>query len=150
MNDVGRQHQGGRLASAGTPTLVPHAIYCCPCCQAGAIDFSQAGGNILRCTNPECRYSGKYSYPIIGGLPVLVDFEDSVIDHDQLVAFAEMGGARKQRRVLGPLLSAMLDPDDSANFMSKEFLKRLTSQSHRPRLLVVGGGTMGGGMQPIY
>ena len=86
-----------------------------------------------------------------GQLPVLVDFANSVIeepDSSQAVASkvgrpAYRGPARLVKRLLSPRKQATLRNVD-------RFISALKAAAAQPRVLVVGGGSIGQGLEQLY
>ena len=92
----------------------------------------------------------------VGGRPVLIDFDRSVIDRDELLAVDGVSSVHRHRlpgidrRLHMRLYDAMFGTDQSAVYAADDLPKRLHQLPHRPRVLVIGGGTIGGGMQALY
>lgn len=129
---------------------LPHEIFACPCC-GSAIDFSNIQSGSVQCSNVTCRCAGEKSFPVIDGRPALVDFSNSVIDRDGLIRSAGAGYMVRPGSLRTLLFSAMFGRDKSAIYAANEIPVRLTKLgSQRPRLLIIGGGTVGSGMQSIY
>jgi SAM-dependent methyltransferase len=105
--------------------------------------------------NAKC-VSHPAGFPIINGLPVLVDFAHSVIEREPLMASEGVTVVTRHRlpgvdkRLHMRLYDAAFGTDESAEYATREMQRRLHGLSHRPRLLVIGGGTIGGGMKPLY
>lgn len=105
----------------------------------------------MQCSNSACRYAGEQSFPVIDGRPALIDFENSLISRDRLIGSVGAGYITRSGPLRIRLLSGMLGQDKSAIFASKELSARSRKLGLQlPRLLVVGGGTIGNGMQLIY
>jgi SAM-dependent methyltransferase len=145
---------GGNVVAwhpGGTLPPLPLDLCQCPVC-AGSLDFS---GNPIVCCNPDCA-SQPGGFPYVGGRPVLIDFARSVIDRDALLATDGTTVVRRHRRVGVDrrlhmrLYDAMFGTNQSAQNAAVAMLELLHRLPHRPRVLVVGGGTIGGGMQLLY
>jgi hypothetical protein len=145
IGDVVASHPGGPL-----PPLPLHLCRC-PVC-TGSLDFSR---DSVRCNNPTCA-SQPAGFPVLDGRPVLVDFANSVIDRNDLLAVRGVSKVRRHRlpgvdrRLHMRLYDAMFGTDQSAVYAADDLQKRLHQLPHRPRVLVIGGGTIGGGMQALY
>lgn len=143
--DAVATHPGGAL-----PAL-PLEMCQCPLC-ASSLDFSS---NPILCCNTSCP-SRPQGFPMIDGRPVLIDFTHSVIDRIALLATAGSSGVRRHRlpgvdnRLHMRLYDALYGTDQSATYAAGEIQRRLHQLPHRPRVLVIGGGTIGSGMQPLY
>ena len=94
---------------------------------------------------------GTRRYPVVRGVPVLIAEERSLF---RLAAFTDPAPAREPSRAgaLARRIAARL-PSDSANpgtgRLVARLLELLTGAAERPRVLVVGGGTLGAGMAPL-
>lgn len=88
---------------------------------------------------------------------MLIDFESSIFDRDDFLdcpvprppGGAALGSTKRQRakRFIGRVLRG---DNDSAKTMSNRFLIEVKSKDPRPKILVVGGGTIGSGSDLIY
>jgi SAM-dependent methyltransferase len=89
---------------------------------------------------------------VLGGVPVLVAFEDSVLDEAGVMARAGQSPVERPRRGrIGRFAKSLASPSNAASFGHYATMAALLKQSAaRPRLLVVGGATIGGGMKAIY
>ena len=94
---------------------------------------------------------GKRRYPVVGGVPVLIAEERSLFRladfTDPVPAPVPSRAGRLARRIAARL------PTDSANVGTDRHVARLLEllleTRGRPRVLVVGGGTLGAGMAPL-
>jgi SAM-dependent methyltransferase len=108
-----------------------------------------------RCTGTECPYS-KEPFPLVRGVPALVDFDHSVLSVEQLARTS--GSSPIPRGVPGsPLrrqLGGLLHPPNcqAARSLHRmlELFRRRSDPSRRPVVLVVGGGTVGDGLDELY
>jgi Methyltransferase domain len=130
-----------------TLTPLPHEICACPQCR-GALAFSASA---VRCSNTACRYGGEPGFPIVAGRPALIDFDNSVIDRDGLLAAAGASYMRRRGALKKRLFRAMFGDDRSAAFAADEFHALCMRRGMaKPRLLVIGGGTVGFGMEALF
>lgn len=92
------------------------------------------------------------SYDIIDGLPVLVDFECSLLDKDTVAQSAAASVVRRDRYEFAKSLLRRLTGDGMrATRQNIKTITRLLKQVNSPsRLLVIGGGTIGQGLAPLY
>jgi SAM-dependent methyltransferase len=125
----------------------------CPRCGSSLVEDSCG----FRCAAPACVYAAGNSFPIVGRWPVVVDFERSVLKADSIAGWetgskdAEVGQAlqapaiqrvpRSLRGIWKPL-----------NRVAQRNVSRMLNMlSRRPsRILVVGGGTIGNGLDSVY
>jgi len=119
----------------------------CPVCRSKL----QSDDRELACVNSECRRR----YPVIDGIPVLLNDDASVFSIDDFVShrattFALRGRSRRSR--LKETLVRCL-PSISKNVKAKanyaRFADLLLQQSPNPRVLVIGGSIVGYGMEVI-
>lgn len=90
----------------------------------------------------------------VGGVPVYVDFDDSILDRDRLLA----GGAASEvdrssgvRAAARRALRRVTNPDGGTRRNLDAFLDGLTGRDGaRPLVLVVGGGEVGNGADRLY
>jgi len=123
----------------------------CPICKGRlALDLN---GERFRCVNAEC---GGH-FPIVNGVPVLINESASVFTIADYVQGRDTFFVRKSR------LQRTLDrltPSISGNVNSRQHYERLTQEllaqagrrspsGDRPRVLVVGGGILGQGMEAL-
>jgi SAM-dependent methyltransferase len=129
--------------------LVDQQLLVCPRCRSRVVH--RAGE--WRCTGPGCAYADE-PFPVVAGVPALVDFEHRVLAAHRLRA-VEGASAVRRSRFAGPL-RRMLHPANTtapANVARMEELLKAdlrSSPGRRPRILVVGGGTIGDGLEKLY
>jgi SAM-dependent methyltransferase len=94
---------------------------------------------------------GERRYPVVGGVPVLIAEERSLFRLSDFTAPASSARPSAAGR-LARAVAAHL-PRDSANAGTDRLVARLLelllASAARPRVLVVGGGTLGAGMAPL-
>ena len=103
----------------------------------------------LQCTNADCTYAS--GFPAVRGQPVLIDFEDSIFDR----ADYEGGKGWSEGALYSNSLGAKLERATRGRHRHAEaaadlMLDRLAGKTPKPRLLVIGGGTVGAGAQALY
>lgn len=93
-----------------------------------------------------------HRYPVVDDLPILVDFEASVMDEHATLARSltsivprpeYTGLAALARRIVGP-------PNPRSARNVRRFIELLKRDAAEPKVLIVGGGTVGDGMRPLY
>jgi SAM-dependent methyltransferase len=113
----------------------------CPRCRTALA----AAGDGYRCTNEACGLAGR-PFPTRGGQPVLVDFERSVLSED---AVEPATGRAGRVETLPPLLRRWWKPrNEVAAVNIARLLGKVGVAS--PLVLVVGGGTVGNGVEDLY
>jgi SAM-dependent methyltransferase len=104
------------------------------------------------CAGASCRYADE-AFPVVAGVPALVDFEHSVLDADRLRA---VDGASEVRRASlpAPIRHLMHPANTTAPANVARMLDLLRADAgatgRRPRVLVVGGGAVGDGLADLY
>jgi ubiquinone/menaquinone biosynthesis C-methylase UbiE len=123
-------------------------LLACPRCRSGVVEGEEA----YRCRSPECAFRGPDAFSVVGGWPILVDFEQSILDRDAVLASARSADPRGRRwsidRLPGPMRSCCR-PRNSVAVRNIETLLTLLA-GPAPLVLVVGGGTMGNGVDAVY
>ena len=115
----------------------------CPRCKS-KLDVA---GELLVCTSPEC---GAH-FPVVDGVPVLLNEDASIFSVDDVLSQRD-STLHPRRSRIGRILRRLV-PGISSKIKSKPNIEKLTnlllSQSPAPRVLVVGGRTLGQGMAPL-
>lgn len=128
--------------------LVDEGVLACPRCHSAVLGTE----NELRCAASGCRYASE-TFPVVSDIPALVDFDASVLEVDRLCR--NEGASEVSRGQLGRLLSNLLHPaNTTASAQTARMVSELRGDSvaagRRPRILVVGGGTVGNGLSEVY
>ncbi len=118
----------------------------CPITQSRLI---RSDGNSLQ---TEGSTENQKSYKIIAGKPILIDFSNSVlVEEEVFAANADSPIARQKHHGVKARIKGLLSPQKAG---TRNNVKRLIADLERRtlpiRLLVVGGGSVGQGMEPIY
>ena len=90
-------------------------------------------------------------YRIIDGKPILIDFSDSVFSDEAL--FESLAGSeieRKEYNGFKKSVKHLLSPKKKSTAGNVDNLISELQKFENPRVLVVGGGSIGQGMQPLY
>jgi SAM-dependent methyltransferase len=119
----------------------------CPRCRTPL----SAARDVFSCRSPRCPHHTSAGFPVIGGWPVLVDFERSVLRREDL---ADTAGRTRQNPLgrvsrLPRPLRRLWKPSNRVAARNIEALMRALPGS-APTLLVVGGGTVGNGVDAVY
>jgi SAM-dependent methyltransferase len=128
--------------------MVDQDLFICPRC---ASPLRPEVGR-WRCAGAHCRYADE-PFPVVSGLPALVDFEHSVLDADRLRA---VGGAPELHR--SRYLRALNRLGHPANTTAPAKVARMlellragdATAGQRLRILVIGGGIVGAGLDGLY
>jgi SAM-dependent methyltransferase len=122
----------------------------CPRCGAPLRDPARAPA----CTG-SCALAAAGPFPILDGQPVLVDFERSVLSRERFVRSAgeseKARGSVVRRGGLRAVVRDLLEPPNRiAHGNARRLLALAAELAPRPRILVVGGGRVGSGADPLY
>ena len=122
----------------------------CPSCRAALTCNEQAG---WACSSEGCARSGS-SFERVGGVPVIVDYDRSVLDRDVILAsggesvVARGGGLRRR------IFRAIDGENPITPRYSRQLIRELErmgqAEGRRTKLLIVGGGTIGSGADALY
>ena len=119
----------------------------CPRCRSALV-----AGERYRCTNPACPYAQR-GFPVAGAHPVLIDGENSVVDVDHLPD-AETGVTKSMspKRRIGIALYALVGSRNRVAERNAKWLAEHVTDGGAidATVLVVGGGSVGSGMAPLY
>jgi SAM-dependent methyltransferase len=125
----------------------------CPRCRSRLMEDNRG----FRCTDLSCPYAVTNSFPIIGGWPVVVDFERSVLmpqvtaewstsrEGTEVATALHRSGIQRVPRLLRGIWKPL-------NRVAERNVSRLLDMlpDRRSRVLVVGGGTVGNGLDRLY
>jgi SAM-dependent methyltransferase len=129
--------------------LVSQGLFICPRC-ASAVGPER---DSWRCSNTNCHYAQE-PFPVVSGCPALVDFENSVLDAGRLRATVGASRVRRNRRLPRSLRRLIHGRNRVAPVAVARMLELISGDSatrdRRPRILIVGGGTVGSGLEWLY
>jgi SAM-dependent methyltransferase len=93
-----------------------------------------------------------FRYPVVGGVPILVDFDSSVLVESETLDRAAVSPVHVPRYgMLGAIAKGLASPRNPRSARNYErFAKLLKGNSPAPQVLVVGGATPGDGMRLLY
>lgn len=120
----------------------------CPRCRCRVTET--AGG--FHCSSEPCPFSAPRSFPLIDRWPTLVDFERSVLEPPELKELASGGRPELSRWSIDRLprrLRSWWKPRNRVAARNVETLLGLL-RGPAPLILVIGGGTLGNGVEAIY
>jgi SAM-dependent methyltransferase len=126
--------------------MVAQELFSCPRCGSPV----RPTDGVWRCTGASCAYADE-PFPVVAGVPALVDFEHSVLDAGRLRAVD--GGSVVPRSRFAAPLRRLLHPANTtapANVARMQALLEADTPGRNPRILVVGGGTVGDGLERLY
>jgi SAM-dependent methyltransferase len=123
----------------------------CPRCGSVLIGSSDT----LRCDSGSCPLNVPGAIPFCGSLPVLIDFEQSIVDAARLsstdpLAPTPLSGTRRWSiERLPPGLAGFVKPPNRVAAANMKLLRSLAGDES-PLVLVVGGATIGNGTEDLY
>lgn len=123
--------------------MIATALLCCPVCNAG---LTEGNNDSLRCVSPSCNIS----YPIVNGVPVLIDESRSLFRIDDFSRHSKPSFFRSQSRI-GSVGSSIM-PSLSRNLVAERNFRKIQSLiTHRlaPVILVIGSGLEGDGIRSL-
>jgi ubiquinone/menaquinone biosynthesis C-methylase UbiE len=127
------------------------SLLICPRCGSQLVETAGA----LRCGSESCALGAAGGFPTVGRWPVLVDFERSIVDEGELRAAQASGSVpspgthRWSIDRLPARLQSLWNPPNTAAPRNVELLLSLLP-GPSPLVLVVGGGTLGNGVDALY
>lgn len=112
----------------------------------------RSGSALNRDPDGAIRCAEGHSYNTVGNKPVLVDFSDSVLVQDEVLeSQADSQIHRSEYKGLTAGVKRLLSPQKEATARNvARLIGDLEAMGRPVRLLVVGGGSVGQGMQPLY
>ena len=121
-------------------------LLACPRCRAAVV---AEGEGKLRCSDVHCSIAAG-TFPQAGGQPVLVDFDGSLLDREAVLR--QSGASLIQRGTAGGARALAARLSGGRNLVAERRAQEIVNASgSRPsRILVVGGGTIGSGAEPLY
>jgi SAM-dependent methyltransferase len=123
-------------------------LFVCPRCRSAVVE---AGGS-FRCSSSECGLSVPDSFPVIERWPALIDFERSILEPSFLRSPASGSDPGVNRWSIDRLpsgLRSIWKPRNRVAARNTEAMLELL-KGPEPTILVVGGGTIGNGVEAIY
>jgi SAM-dependent methyltransferase len=129
--------------------MTDQGLFICPRC-ASSVDPERG---LWRCSNTNCRYAEE-PFPVVSGRPALVDFENSILDAGRVCATEGASVIGRARRLPGPMRRLIRGRNRAAPVAVARMLELLRADpataGRRPRILVVGGGAVGSGLEALY
>ncbi|MCL1463445.1 methyltransferase domain-containing protein [Argonema galeatum] len=119
-------------------------LLCCPVCRSKVVWENEQ----FQCTNSQC----KSNFPVVEGIPILIDEKSSIFSFEDFLNYKDTTFDFQSQSKIKQFVSNLL-PDINANVKGKKnydkFLDLVMQQNARPKILVVGGGIVGEGMEDI-
>jgi SAM-dependent methyltransferase len=104
------------------------------------------------CANTECAYASAGFPAAAGDIPVLVDFEQSVVSRHSDISGPISGSmpGRRLARAKHATLRTLFNSRGPTPENVQRFLTKVRELADRPTVLVIGGATVGYGAQGLY
>ncbi len=120
---------------------------CCPCYKRSKIIVVL---DELYCISKECNYS-EHCFPKVSGKPILIDFTNSVCTLESFKTIEDGSVLQRKRSPVQNFLKRIIWGTSQKTVSNcKKFINLLLQDSASPRLLVVGGGSVGSGSDFLY
>jgi SAM-dependent methyltransferase len=118
----------------------------CPRCR-GPVRDGAAG---LQCAQSSCALADQ-AFPMVAGQPALIDFDQSILDRAELLASAGSSYVERSHGALARAVSRILfGYNREAEAKAGQILADVKTSTLPARLLVIGGGAVGSGVQAMY
>jgi SAM-dependent methyltransferase len=127
---------------------VPIEMLACPRCHAALKAYDGAFG----CVSAACYFHTQH-FASVSGTPVLVDFDNSILDREQTLQSEGASPLAGRDNTIGlrRRISNWLRQDRRFEFFdAKQFLAAAKAVSDAPVILVIGGGSIGLGAEALY
>ena len=110
----------------------------CPRCHAPLSSASREPAALV-CASAGCALSNA-AFPIVAGCPVLIDFEDSIVQQAALEARMGASSIARSTGWTARLRDLLIGGNTVAAANCQAFVDELRGKSANPRILVIGGG----------
>jgi SAM-dependent methyltransferase len=121
-------------------------ILVCPRCR-GPLRDSAAG---LQCAQSSCGLAHEV-FPTVAAQPALIDFDQSILDREELLASSGSSCVERSDGVLARAVPRILfGYNRVAEGKAAQILADVKTSTLPARLLVIGGGAVGSGIQAMY
>jgi SAM-dependent methyltransferase len=121
------------------------SLLVCPRCRCRLSDEQES----FRCTSVSCELSASGAFPVHEGKPVLIDFERSIARAEDLAGNGQPRGRTFSIESLPRSLRRWWKPVNRVAERNLDSLLSLVTEPS-PLVLVVGGGTVGNGVEALY
>lgn len=128
------------------PGNLPLEKFVCPFCMNHGI--TKIDRNYY-CINSDCKYSGT-PYLSVEGKPILINFTNSLVDE---TSFLRDSGESIVVRTSSSIILSIRRFFNGVNTITTGNVSKICNEIqhlHDPKILIVGGGEMGNGMEELY
>lgn len=125
--------------------LLVERVLACPQCKTPVI----RSGPDWHCSSDACSMS-REPFVVVAGVPALVDYTRSVLSRDALEA-TNAASLVSRTNLWGPMRQMLHPANVTAERVVSSMVSLLTTEcTSRPRILVIGGGAVGEGLEALY
>lgn len=122
------------------------SLIICPRCQT----YLKKSNNRYYCQNRSCIYSGELDFTVIDDCPVLVDFEQSILNRDEVLKTSGSSLVNRNNSSFKDKTKRLLFSNPIPYQKSLLFKDLLQEYSENPLILIIGGGSRGRGTEEFY
>ena len=119
-------------------------LYICPKCQSEIISLN----NLLFCSNQNCYYN-KINFNYIYNKPVLINFDNSIVSSENLFKIVGTSSIKRKNGYLAKLRN-LIQGTNEITRTNVEFIIDLLNKIDSPKILIIGGGEIGSGIENLY
>lgn len=120
--------------------MILKEIIICPICQSSELLDDK---ETIFCKNPDC----KNIFPKLNSKPILVDFNNSILEKELLLSLKGKSLIAREKNIIKSILKVIFIGDSPKTSKNLTLItKDLNKLSHPPKILIVGGGTIGAGL----
>jgi SAM-dependent methyltransferase len=105
--------------------------------------------NSIYCNNPEC-FRSSNPFINLNEKPILVDFKESVLDEEIFVSIKGSSAIKRTSIGLMTKIRSLFRIKNKITIRNVSFLENEIKNITEPRILVIGGGEIGSGMDALY
>lgn len=121
-------------------------FFICPVCRTSSL---QKREEAFFCADKACR---KFEEPfnIVNSKPVLIDFKHSLSSEQSFKSYSGKSVVPRRTSSIVQLLRAIFVGKSKKSIQNFDYLKKEMLRLNNPRILIVGGGELGSGMDDFY
>ncbi|TKF11229.1 class I SAM-dependent methyltransferase [Enterovibrio norvegicus] len=116
------------------------------CCPVSGVSLEPLDTNVLVAYSTD----GTHEYDAVDSYPVLIRFENSILDKSDIQRLSSTVHRQSYGGVFSVAKRLACPPSHVTKGNVELLLDTLLSQQNSARVLIVGGGTVGCGMEPFY
>jgi SAM-dependent methyltransferase len=121
-------------------------ILLCPVCKTSGLNVAKEA---FLCKNSDCIKS-QNPFHIVNSKPVLINFEESVIDEDSFINNTGKSIVKRRNSYITKLFRFIFKGQNKQTIKNFSDLKRKMLSLSEPKILIIGGGQIGSGLNDFY